>query len=140
MTLSVDHDEILASWVSDVIARSGRQVTEIAAMLEMSRSSLSKIKGGQQQLKASQLLLLAERLDVPLPQLTKATSALAKPAPASSAGFNRALFDQAHAYVVAENEKLPQMNRRDQFQILEDTFHVYKTLMSSTALAKSGAA
>jgi transcriptional regulator with XRE-family HTH domain len=140
MTLSVDHDEILASWVSDVIARSGRQVTEIAAMLDMSRSTLSKIKGGQQQLKASQLLLLAERLDAPLPQLTAAPYAQTRPASSPSDGFNRALFDQAHAYVVAENEKLLRIDRMDQFKILEDTFHVYKTLMSSSALSKSGSA
>lgn len=129
MTATANHDQLLADWVNDVITKSGRQVSEVAEMLDMSRSSLSKIKGGQQQLKASQLLLLAEQLDAPLPRLTSAV-VQDSASPKAVASFDRALFDKAHAYVIAENDKMPAADRMDQFQVLENTFHVYKTLMS----------
>lgn len=116
----------IAAWFSEVIAASGRPQKEIARMLDLSDSAISRIKACKQNLSAAQLLILHERLGAPLPSLSGKKPFAMKPAKAIGARGATALFDVAYDQVREMNDAAPEERKMSQSEMLETVFHAMR--------------
>lgn len=116
-------------WFQKVLATCGHKQSEIAALLDLPSSAISKIKSGQQNLGAAELLKLHESLNVPLPDLGYRGKGDRETAPQPAPrGIDRALFDAAFDQVEQTDRLLPEHQRMNQHEVLETVFYVYRKM------------
>lgn len=123
-----DSNQRIAEWFSEVIAASGRPQKEIARLLDLSDSAISRIKARKQTLSAAQLLILHERLGAPLPSLGPKKPLEMKPSGAEAVTTRSAtaLFDVAYDQVREMNDAAPDARKMSQSEMLETVFHAMR--------------
>lgn len=126
-----DAGKRIQDWFTQAIASSKLPQREIAEMLHLPQSAISKIRLGNRSLGAAELLTLHEQLGVPLPEL-----GFRKTTPKASTqiehGDNfRQLFDLAFRQVDEIESKKPPFERMDQYRKLETVFYVLQSLQHS---------
>lgn len=124
-------DEIIQEWLLDLL-RSYKD-KEIADILGISSSTIWKIKNGHQRLKAGELLMLHECLDVPLPSLGLRSGERGGAMPDHDLGPDdpKLLFDFAYNRMKELESRKPIEGQLNQFELLEQVFHIMKTIQDT---------
>lgn len=113
----------VTSWANKAIEASGMKNTEVASLLCLTPASVSRIRKGKQSLSAEHMLLLSRELKAPLPGEMS-------PEPKSDRqSLDKDLYLKALESVVEQNDRKPEHKRMNQFEILENVFFVYETLV-----------
>ena len=136
METTQDYNSQIARWFSDAVTSSGQQQQEIAKLLGIQKSSITRMKKGEQKLTALQMLILSNELGVPLPKIGSST----EPRPeqvnetsSSRATEEKALFDLAYKKVMELNNAKPEGERLSKFELLEMTFYTILRISAKQA-------
>ena len=134
-----DVENTVRDWFIKTIAASGWKNTQIAELLNLPKSAISKMKNGQQSLKASHLLILASKFGAELPKLTQGievehqsaynnggTSKLTEGS--YQADDYKALFDLAYDRIINREKEKPEALRMNKYELLDTVFHMLKKL------------
>ncbi|MBG6144821.1 MAG: helix-turn-helix transcriptional regulator [Roseibium album] len=113
----------VTTWADNAIEASGMKNTEVASLLCLTPASVSRIRKGKQALSAEHMLLLSRELKAPLPG-----EAPQEPEQVSR-GLDMDLYLKALESVVEQNNRKPEPQRMNQFEILESVFFVYEALV-----------
>lgn len=131
-----DPDQVIVEWIQDLLQT--HKVKELADILDVSVSVISKIKNGHQRLKASELLKLHEALQAPLPTLGYAREGEdcqrklpAAGDPAGDPDSATKMFDYAYRRMTALNARKPGTRRATQFELLQQVFHIMETIQQT---------
>lgn len=129
-----DPEDIIHDWLLAIM--NDHRPKEIADILGTTNSKVWKLRKGHQRLQATELLILHEVLDMPLPTLGYRNADQAEPAKrvtkeAGSTEETSRLFKNAYALVNQREMAKPEDQRLDKFQKLEQVFHIL-TLIEQT--------
>ncbi|WP_305983854.1 helix-turn-helix transcriptional regulator [Roseibium sp. MMSF_3544] len=113
----------VATWANSAIEASGMKNTEVADLLSLTPASVSRIRKGKQSLSAEHMLLLSRELKTPLP------GELQESAKRDRRSLDKDLYLKALESVVEQNERKPENERMNQFEILDSVFFVYEALV-----------
>lgn len=129
-TRPADANEILHQWFLDLLREHGDR--EVSRIIDANHSKLWKLKKAHQRLAAAELVLLHQVLDAPLPDLTGSGDGTPHetPAPVSSADPKK-LFDFAYDRVCELEARKPAALQANEFQKLEQVFHILKTVQTT---------
>ncbi|WP_420333055.1 helix-turn-helix domain-containing protein [Roseibium sp.] len=113
----------VTTWANNAIEASGMKNTEVADLLRLTPASVSRIRKGKQALSAEHMLLLSRELKAPLPgEVPQETSR-------DRQSLDKELYLKALESVVEQNNRKPEHQRMNQFEILESVFFVYEALV-----------
>lgn len=114
----------VTTWADNAIEASGMKNTEVADLLCLTPASVSRIRKGKQALSAEHMLLLSRELKAPLP-------GEAPPQPSRDRqSLDKDLYLKALESVVEQNNRKPEDQRMNQFEILDSVFFVYEALVN----------
>ncbi|WP_281932128.1 hypothetical protein [Roseibium album] len=132
MNEAQNHNHEIARWFSDVVNRSGLRQKDIADLLGLTETAITRIKNKQQKLSATQLLILHEELEAPLPQINKKPGTVEKTSE-SQPIYNKttSLFDIAYDRVAELNDATPEDKKMSQHEMLETVFHAMRRISSN---------
>ncbi|MEO1110130.1 MAG: helix-turn-helix transcriptional regulator [Pseudomonadota bacterium] len=136
METTQDYNSQIARWFSDAVTSSGQQQQEIAKLLGIQKSSITRMKKGEQKLTALQMLILSNELGVPLPKIGNANNTMQdtfNETSSSRASEEKALFDLAYTKVIELNNAKPPEERLSKFELLEMTFYTIQSISAKQA-------
>lgn len=125
----LDHEQIVHEWFLDLLR--DRPEKQVADILGVSSSKLWKLKKGQQRLRATELIILHQRLDAPLPDLVSGGRKSTCTASSPKRTDTKSLFDFAYDRVCDLERRKPEAQRVDEFERLEQVFHILKTIQET---------
>lgn len=129
-TRPADPNEILHQWFLDLLQEHGDR--EISRIIDVNHSKLWKLKKAHQRLAATELVLVHQVLNAPLPDLTGSgvRTSTAAPAPVSNTDPKR-LFNFAYERVCELEARKPVEQQVNEIQKLEQVFHILMTIQST---------
>lgn len=134
MNEAQNYNQEIARWFSDVVTKSGLRQKDIADLLGLTETAITRIKTEKQKLSATQLLILHEQLNAPLPSINKPPQPQGEAVrpEVSTANKTTSLFDMAYDKVSELNDDAPEGERMSQHEMLETVFHAMRRISSKT--------
>jgi len=123
-------EEKIRAWFRHALESSGKKDKEIAEELNVTPATISKIKTGNQHVSAYLLLAVHEKLNTPLPRLSKQEPVISQDREKQQ-NFTQ-LFDLAYDQIHEQERRKPETERMSQYSMLSAVFHVLKSLKENS--------